>query len=75
MAIILMYQSEIIHHLHLSEKIVIDLKGQSNEICYLRLFHRWTRPKPLTRYLKTFQIWLRIRRDIQEFLLTLRYYL
>jgi hypothetical protein len=32
------------------------LKGQSNEIFYLRFFHRWTAPKPLTRYLKTFRI-------------------
>jgi hypothetical protein len=32
------------------------LKGQSNEIFYLRFFHRWTDPKPLTRYLKTFRI-------------------
>ncbi len=32
------------------------LKGQSNEIFYLQFFHRWTAPKPLTRYLKTFRI-------------------
>ncbi len=30
-------------------------KGQSNEICYFRFFHRWTHPKPLTRNLKTFR--------------------
>ncbi len=51
------------------------LKGQSNEIFYLHFFHRWTSPKPLTRYLKTFRIQLRIRGDIRDFLLTLRYYL
>jgi hypothetical protein len=32
------------------------LKGQPNDIFYLRFFHRWTSLKPLTRYLKTFQI-------------------
>ncbi len=36
--------------------LYFSLKGQSNEIFYLRFFHRWTSPKPLTRYLKTFRI-------------------
>ncbi len=35
-------------------KVIGNLKGQSNEIFYLRFFHRWTSPKPLTRYLKIF---------------------
>jgi hypothetical protein len=40
---------------------------------YLRIFHWWTPLKPLTRFLKTFRIWLRIRWDIHDFLLTLCY--
>jgi hypothetical protein len=47
------------------------LKEQSNEIFYLRFFHWWTPLKPLTRFLKTFRIWLRIQWDIHDFLLTL----
>jgi hypothetical protein len=39
---------------------IIILKGQSNEICYLRFFHCWNPLRPLTRFLKTFRIWLRI---------------
>ncbi len=42
----------------------ITLKGQSHEIFYLRFLHRWT---SLTRYLKTFRIWLQIRRVIAIF--------
>jgi hypothetical protein len=48
------------------------LKGQSNEIFYLQFFHWWIPLKPLTRYLMTFRIWLRIRWDIRDFWLTLR---
>jgi hypothetical protein len=33
----------------------VTFKGKSNEIFYLRIFHRWTSPKPLTRYLRFFQ--------------------
>jgi hypothetical protein len=33
------------------------LKRQSNEIFHFRFFHRWTPPKWLTWYLKTFRIW------------------
>jgi hypothetical protein len=46
------------------------LKGQS-----IKIIHRWTPPKPLTQYLKTFLIWLRIQWDICDFWLTLRHYL
>ncbi len=48
------------------------LKGQSNEIFYLQFFHWWTPLKPLTRFLKTFRVWLGIRWDIHDFLLSLR---
>ncbi len=51
------------------------LKGQSIEIFYLRFFHKWTPPKPITRYLKTFWMWLRIPGDIRDFWLTLHYWL
>ncbi len=34
----------------------------------------FSHPKPLTRYWKTFQIWLRIRWDVRDFWLTLRYF-
>jgi hypothetical protein len=47
--------------------MVASLKGQSNGIFYIRFFHRWTPPKPITRYLKTFRIWLRIRGDNRDF--------
>ncbi len=50
----------------------IDLKGPSNKIFYRLFFHWWTPLKPLTRFLKTFWIWLRIRWDIDNFWLTLR---
>ncbi len=53
----------------------VPLKGQSNEIFYLWFFQRWTPPKPLTRYLKTFQIWPQIWRDICDFWSTLHQYL
>ncbi len=42
-------------------RATVPLKGQSNEIFYLRFFHGWNPLKPLTRFLKTFRIWLRIR--------------
>ncbi len=50
------------------------LKRQSNKIFYLRFFHRWTPPKPLNHYLKTFPICLWIRGDVCNFLLTLLNY-
>jgi hypothetical protein len=51
---------------------VCFLKGQSNEIFYLWFFHWWTPLKPLTRFLKTFRIWLRIQWDIHDIWMTLR---
>jgi hypothetical protein len=32
------------------------------------IFHRWTPPKPLTQYFKTFPIWLQIRGDTYLYL-------
>jgi hypothetical protein len=51
------------------------LEGQSNEIFCLGLFYEWVSSKLLTLFLKAFRIWLRIRGNIRDFLLTLRYYL
>ncbi len=54
------------------DRIKPTLKGQSNEIFYLWFFHWWNPLKPLSRFLMTFQIWLRIRWDIHDFWSTLR---
>jgi hypothetical protein len=44
-----------------------NLKTQSNEICCLWFFHEWLLPKPLTRKMKAFRIWLRIQGNIRIF--------
>ncbi len=42
-------------------------KGTVQRDFYLRFFHRWTSPKPLTQFLKAFRIKLRIRGYIRDF--------
>ncbi len=44
-----------------------NLKERSDEIFYLRFFHKWTPHKPLTRYLKTFRIGIWTHWDILIF--------
>jgi hypothetical protein len=48
------------------------LKGQPTRFLPL-IFRELTPPKPLTRHLKAFQIWLRIREDVCNFSLTPHY--
>jgi hypothetical protein len=43
------------------------LKGTVQRDFLPRFFHEWVPPKALTRYLKAFQSWLRIRGNIRDF--------